>query len=135
MFHRLLSDHQLAPSLLVQFLNGHAYRFLPGKACSSKDIAQHKIWHGVARELAKWHTFLPKLALDHSTILQQEPNVWSTAKKWINALPTRTQEQLSRKGSLEVEFEYLVQRLLPDNNRQYSQVGLSRILSSHFPPY
>ncbi|KAK6342888.1 hypothetical protein TWF718_008269 [Orbilia javanica] len=115
-------NHNLAPPLLARFHNGHAYRFLPGKPCSVTDITEEVVWRGVARELAQWHAVLPVAKFDSSgdsigvqDILKHQPNVWSTAKKWLEAIPAGTEREKNQKELLRNEFEHLVHRLRPDD--------------------
>lgn len=114
-FHTILSSCGLAPTLLVRFTNGHAYRFLDGTACSLDKIATPSVWRGVARELARWHALLPTPTpglRDPSDALTFQPSIWSTARKWLEALPTEIEEQRSKKDLLCDAFEYLVKNLL-----------------------
>ncbi|KAF7543812.1 hypothetical protein G7Z17_g10437 [Cylindrodendrum hubeiense] len=111
--HKILSDNKLAPSVLVRFSNGHGYQFLDGTPCSVEAIVEEKIWRGVARELARWHAVLPNAPADGpDVILKFEPSVWSTAKKWLDALPSETEHQRAQKSQLEAEFDYLIEHLL-----------------------
>ncbi|KAK6504211.1 hypothetical protein TWF506_002417 [Arthrobotrys conoides] len=119
-FHGILSSHNLAPSLLVRFSNGHAYQFLAGKPCPVTGISEEKIWRGVARELARWHAILPAAKFDFDgnndaveSVLEHKPNVWSTAKRWLEAIPEDTEEDRNQKQKLRGEFEYLVGKLRP----------------------
>ncbi|XXG96699.1 Mitochondrial Translation Optimization [Hypoxylon texense] len=123
-FHKILSDHNLAATLLVRFPNGHAYQYVTGTVCSVRDIAKERIWRGVARELARWHAILPRPGLTeergaHSP-LQSEPNVWSTARKWLAALPDDADGDKMLKDSLLEEFEFLKLKLLPNGSQQHS---------------
>lgn len=109
-FHQILARHHLAAPLLFRFASGHAYRFVEGEACSASSIADPRVWPGVAAELARWHTLLPTPSVDIGTKspLQQEHNVWATAKKWLEAVPLPTKQ----KEDLRLGFEYLVHRVL-----------------------
>ncbi|KAK6505594.1 hypothetical protein TWF481_007487 [Arthrobotrys musiformis] len=124
-FHSTLSKNDLAPSLLARFPNGHAYQFLPGKPCSVTDITEERVWRGVARELARWHAILPVAEFDFGsnsdnkagkikTILTHKPNVWSTAERWLKAIPESTSQAIFKTGLLSDEFEYLIEKLRPD---------------------
>ncbi|KAK6526710.1 hypothetical protein TWF281_009913 [Arthrobotrys megalospora] len=116
-FHDILSHHGFAPPLIVRFLNGHAYGFVPGRVCSATDIADERVWRGVARELAHWHAVLPVVDMDNlnESILEHQPNVWSTAKRWLEALPEDTVQHKAQKELLKSEFLDLVGRLQPED--------------------
>lgn len=126
-FHKILSDHGLAAPLLVRFQNGHAYQYVAGTVCSVRDMAKERIWRGVARELARWHALLPRPDLPEDqgahSILQYEPTIWSTAKKWLATLPDDTDGDKALKDSLLEEFEFLKHKLLPNSGQQHSLVS------------
>ncbi|KAI0848439.1 kinase-like domain-containing protein [Daldinia vernicosa] len=125
-FHKVLSDHDLAPLLLVHFPNGHGYEFTKGKVCSLEDITQETVWRGVSKELARWHAILPVADLDYDggsqTVLNHAPNVWSTAKKWLESIAKGTEYENSQKQLLNNDFDYLVNRLLSKRGSQHHQV-------------
>ncbi|SPO06775.1 related to ethanolamine kinase [Cephalotrichum gorgonifer] len=113
--HKLLSEKQLSSSPLVRFANGHAYQFISGIVCQESDMTQEAIWRGVARELARWHATLPVIDLrqdEPQKTLDLDPGVWSTAKKWLDAIPTKSRQSTANKDELEESFEYLKERLL-----------------------
>lgn len=113
--HKLLSEKQLASSPLVRFANGHAYQFISGAVCSEGDMAHARIWRGVATELARWHTTLPVVGPsrgDPHKILDLKPGLWSTAKKWLDAIPAEPRGSATNKAELVEAFEYLTQKLL-----------------------
>ncbi|OTB09388.1 hypothetical protein M426DRAFT_6662 [Hypoxylon sp. CI-4A] len=121
-FHKTLHEHGLAPQLLVRFTNGHAYQYLPGKACTVDSIGIENIWRTVATELARWHSLLPVEDRSGSQKLgRAEPNEWSTARKWLEAIPAETQQEKNRKGELEADLEYLARKLLPGDDTYDSQ--------------
>lgn len=63
--HALLAERNLAPALLARFRNGLLYRFIPGRVCTAEDLAQERIWRGVAKRLGEWHSKLP---IDSSSV-------------------------------------------------------------------
>ncbi|KAL2754134.1 hypothetical protein ACRALDRAFT_1075997 [Sodiomyces alcalophilus JCM 7366] len=111
--HELLSEMQLSSAPLVRFTNGHAYQFIPGNPCSEDGIAQAKIWRAVARELARWHAMLPTVrSEDPQQSFSYEPCIWSTAKKWLDAILSQPSRSMASKEKLREEFEYLTKKLL-----------------------
>ncbi|KAI1179030.1 kinase-like domain-containing protein [Nemania sp. FL0916] len=124
-FHAILSAHDLAPRLLCRFLNGHAYQFLAGNVCSADDIREKRIWRGVARELGRLHAVLPTNT-DHDQGAQTNspsgPNIWSTARKWLDAIPSATGPELDQKNILLNDFEFLKSKLLWNKGLDHSQV-------------
>ncbi|KAI5458301.1 kinase-like domain-containing protein [Mariannaea sp. PMI_226] len=127
--HKILSDNQLAPDLLVRFSNGHGYAFLDGTACSVEEIAEKRIWCGVARELANWHAVLPVVNVKlPGDVVDFEPSIWSTAKKWLDALPSNTEKQRAKKKLLHGEFQYLKKTLLGNDPRQSLVFGHGDLL-------
>jgi len=44
-------------------------------------------------------------------ITETKPNLWSTLRKWIEALPTKTSEQRTRRETLDNELDFLVGEL------------------------
>ncbi|KAH6877096.1 kinase-like domain-containing protein [Thelonectria olida] len=130
--HSILAKHNLAPSLLLRFANGHAYQFLEGTACSVEDLANERIWRGVAREFANWHAVLPTVDLGvPDRIVDFEPSIWSTARKWLNALPTETEKQRTKKGLLHDEFQHLVREMLGNGPRDPMVLGHGDLLSGN----
>ncbi|KAF3312059.1 hypothetical protein TWF173_007553 [Orbilia oligospora] len=139
-FHSILSDHNLAPSLLVRFSNGHAYQFLPGKPCPVTGITEEKIWRGVARELAQWHAILPAAKFNFESdndgvksVLDHKPNIWSTAKRWLEAIPESTGQEKAQKEMLRSDFEHLVHRLRPGDEakKHHFVLGHGDLLSGN----
>ncbi|CZT19456.1 related to ethanolamine kinase [Ramularia collo-cygni] len=131
--HKMLSDHGLAPSLLVRFPNGHGYQFLNGTVCSAEDMTTKRVWANVAREMARWHATLPAVELDTpERIINFEPSIWSTTRKWLNALSTDTDAQRKRLALLEEEFAYCVNNLTRNDGPTYSMVlGHADLLSGN----
>ncbi|KAK4450916.1 kinase-like domain-containing protein [Podospora aff. communis PSN243] len=106
--HRLLAQKGLSSSPLVRFANGHAYEFIAGTPCSDQDMARERVWRGVARELARWHaTITPIQPGDAHESFAREPGVWSTAKKWLDAVPKNADTD-----KLHKDLNYLAEKLL-----------------------
>ncbi|RGP73876.1 hypothetical protein FSPOR_1570 [Fusarium sporotrichioides] len=112
--HKLLADRGLSSKPLCRFANGHAYQFIPGSVCSEGNVSETEIFRGVARELARWHTLLQSVNLQGARKeLDYEACVWSTAKKWLNAIsntPGRSKVEIE---DLQEKFQYLTDKLLP----------------------
>ncbi|RGP80272.1 ethanolamine kinase 1 [Fusarium longipes] len=112
--HKLLAERGLSSAPLVRFTNGHAYQFIPGRVCSEGDMSKTEIFRGVARELARWHALLQPVELQGARKeLDYEASVWSTAKRWLNAIsnsPKRSKAEIER---LQEGFHYLTDKLLP----------------------
>lgn len=139
-FHNVLSENRFAPELLVRFRNGHAYRFVRGRVCGDRDLAKESVWRGVARELGMWHAVLPVNAVTaHSenlkevngislglpeALIKNQPNVWMTAKKWLDAIPA---SQVGMQESLRKEFDYLLENLVRKSDPKTSEVRTSYI--------
>ena len=138
--HLLLASHNLAPELLARFQNGMIYRYIPGRVCSPADLQSERVWKGVAVRLGQWHATLPVLPNAQVEISSHEqlelplamsairpapsqkeiyaitptkltPNVWTTMRKWIYALPTKTEVQKHRKHQLQEELQRTVNDL------------------------
>ncbi|KAJ4246520.1 hypothetical protein NW762_013460 [Fusarium torreyae] len=115
--HKLLADHKLSSFPLVRFANGHAYQFISGDVCTEDDMSQTEVFRGVARELARWHATLPSVDLrDPQKVLDFEPGVWSTAKKWLNAISKHPGRAKTEIDSLHEKFQYLTDKLLLTGN-------------------
>ncbi|KAF5005858.1 hypothetical protein FDECE_7716 [Fusarium decemcellulare] len=111
--HALLSENQLSSSPLVRFANGHAYQFITGTVCSVRDMAKPRIYRGVARELARWHATLPSAHFqDPQQSLEFEPSIWSTARRWLDAISSYPGGSPADKERLGEQFQYLANRLL-----------------------
>jgi thiamine kinase-like enzyme len=52
----ILSKHEFAQSILLQFTNGVIYKFVPGKICTRDDIRDMNIASRIARQIAKFHS-------------------------------------------------------------------------------
>ncbi|KAF4979335.1 hypothetical protein FZEAL_4441 [Fusarium zealandicum] len=114
--HKLLSDNDLSSSPLVRFANGHAYQFMPGTACSVDDMSQPSVWRCVARELARWHATLPVVdSRDPQESFDYKPSIWSTAKKWLDAIPDEPKRSTANKEVLCEQLQYATQKLLFNN--------------------
>lgn len=112
--HKLLADRGLSSMPLCRFSNGHAYQFIPGSVCSEGDVSKTEIFRGVARELARWHALLQPVDLQGARKeLDYEPSVWSTAKKWLNAISNSSKRSQSEIEQLQERFQYLTDKLLP----------------------
>ncbi|KAF2003359.1 ethanolamine kinase-like protein [Amniculicola lignicola CBS 123094] len=131
--HNLLARHHLAPPLLARFENGLLYKYISGSVCSPVDLRRPEIWHGVASRLGEWHATLPississtcptpsqlspnnkrasVVAMANLTPGMPVPNVWTTMLKWIDALPTSTTAERSRRDTLQRELEWLTKLL------------------------
>lgn len=132
--HSLLSQHELAPSLLARFQNGLIYKFIRGRVCTSEDLTREPVWRGVARRLGQWHAALPIISAGSTAVIQDAgpevplytsvpkslpsletinaitprkptPNVWTIMQKWIFALPTESEAETKRKDILQKELE------------------------------
>ncbi|KAF5557272.1 ethanolamine kinase [Fusarium napiforme] len=108
--HKLLAERQLSSSPLVRFSNGHAYQFISGRVCSEGDMSETRIFRGVARELARWHATLP--TADPDDVLAYKPGVWSTAKKWLDAISKHAHRSQAEIDDLHEKFKYLADALL-----------------------
>lgn len=108
--HKLLAERQLSSSPLVRFNNGHAYQFISGRVCSEGDMSETRIFRGVARELARWHATLP--TADAKEVLTYKPGVWSTAKKWLDAISKHPHRSKAEIDDLHEKFKYLADNLL-----------------------
>ncbi|KAL9571758.1 hypothetical protein ACKAV7_004082 [Fusarium commune] len=108
--HKLLAERQLSSSPLVRFSNGHAYQFISGRVCSEGDMPETRIFRGVARELARWHATLP--TADPKEVLTYKPGVWSTAKKWLDAISKHPHRSKAEIDNLHEKFKYLADALL-----------------------
>ncbi|KAL7769829.1 hypothetical protein ACKLNR_001213 [Fusarium oxysporum f. sp. zingiberi] len=108
--HKLLAERQLSSSPLVRFNNGHAYQFISGQVCSEGDMSETRIFRGVARELARWHATLP--IADAKEVLTYKPGVWSTAKKWLDAISKHPHRSKAEIDDLHEKFKYLADNLL-----------------------
>ncbi|KAG5746105.1 hypothetical protein H9Q70_011199 [Fusarium xylarioides] len=108
--HKLLAERQLSSSPLVRFSNGHAYQFISGRVCSEGDMSETRIFRGVARELARWHATLP--TADPKEVLTYKPGVWSTAKKWLDAISKHPHRSQAEIDDLHEKFKYLADALL-----------------------
>ncbi|CZR60054.1 related to ethanolamine kinase [Phialocephala subalpina] len=116
-FHRLLStssSSSLAPPPILRFPNGHAYPFIHGQVCYSlSSLTPKMVWKAIAKEMARWHTCLPVVDLEFVVergkgfegLPDVGPNIWTRAREWIE------EHGEERKVGLEVEFEYLLERL------------------------
>ncbi|KAM0424971.1 hypothetical protein ACHAPT_009772 [Fusarium lateritium] len=121
--HQLLAENKLSSAPLARFTNGHAYQFIPGRTCSVSDMAKPSIYRGVARELARWHATLPTVEpKDPQSSLDFEPGVWSTARKWLEAIPSQPRRSTADKGLLREQFEYITGKLLFNGNAPDSLV-------------
>jgi ethanolamine kinase len=112
--HKLLAERGLSPTSLVRFANGHAYQFIPGRVCSEGDMSKTEIFRGVARELARWHALLQPVELQGARKeLGYEASVWSTAKRWLNAISNSPRQSKAEIEGLQERFQYLTDKLLP----------------------
>ncbi|KAI3331795.1 kinase-like protein [Xylariaceae sp. AK1471] len=129
--HELLMNHGLAPTLLARFENGMMYRYIQGKPCQPTDLREPSIYLAVARRIAQWHAIMPCIhetntgqnGLDevtngsHNSSLgllapgKPAPNTWTVMRKWIKALPTKTEAQRARQSELQKELSWLVEKL------------------------
>jgi ethanolamine kinase len=131
--HCLLARHGLAPFLYARFENGLLYKFVPGSVCSPADLRRPDVWRGVAQRLGEWHATLPississtcpapsqleannkrasLVAMSQLTPGKPVPNVWTTMQKWIDALPTSTTAQTTRREHLSTELASLTKLL------------------------
>jgi ethanolamine kinase len=147
--HSLLASRGLAPPLLARFQNGLLYRFIRGCPATHTDLVKAPLWRGVARRLGQWHAVLPiattssssakdlplsQVDVDNQQQRKQEdvlatikprvpgPNLWTVLQKWILALPTKTEEQRSRRRALQKELERVVGEL--DDGRGLGDDGV-----------
>lgn len=124
--HALLAEKGLAPPLLARFNNGLLYNFIQGRVCTPQDLVKEDVWRDVARLLAEWHrvplpsSYFQETEIDGnrgvyangevksariSASIKPVPNIWTTMKKWITALPARTLIEESRKAQLQIELD------------------------------
>ncbi|KAK1758190.1 kinase-like domain-containing protein [Echria macrotheca] len=135
--HKFLAEQGLSSSPMVRFTNGHAYDFIPGIPCSEHDVAREEVWRVVARELGRWHTTLPVVEFDHPQMsFNLEPSIWSTAKKWLDAIPARPQRSTANKDELREGLSYLSEKLLfsrspPDSMVRHSSTPV--LVRTTFP--
>ncbi|KAJ4328634.1 hypothetical protein N0V84_000993 [Fusarium piperis] len=116
--HQLLAEKKLSSSPMVRFANGHAYQFIHGKTCSVSDMANPFIYRGVARELARWHTTLPIVEpKDLQSSLEHEPSIWSTARKWLDAIPSQPTRSKMDKTLLREQFHYVTEKLFLNGDK------------------
>ena len=128
----MLAQHDLAPELLARFENGLLYRFIPGTVCTSADLANERIWRGVARRIAEWHAMLPIMSEGKTAVVKNDivmrlaettpkipgalrkmhaispqpvPNIWSVMQKWVLALSVDTREERAKQEMLQRELE------------------------------
>jgi ethanolamine kinase len=52
----ILSQYQLAQPVLLQFVNGIIYKYVPGEICTRDDIRNMQIAPLIARQMAKLHS-------------------------------------------------------------------------------
>ena len=52
----ILPHHGFAQPILLQFANGHIYKFVPGEICTRDDIRHINIASIIARQMAKLHS-------------------------------------------------------------------------------
>jgi ethanolamine kinase len=127
--HELLMKHGLAPTLLARFENGMLYRYISGSVAQPQDLREPAIVTAVARHLAQWHATVPCIpnskqsngrasGRDSCSSSQPRPvpgkltpNVWTTMRKWIAALPTDSELQVKRRDQLQEELEEMIERL------------------------
>lgn len=131
--HCLLARHGLAPTLHARFENGLLYKFVPGSVCSPADLRRPEVWRGVAQRLGEWHATLPISSISSTCPAPSQlaannkraslaamaqltpgkpiPNVWTTMQKWIDALPTSTTAQATRREHLATELASLTSLL------------------------
>lgn len=132
--HALLAKRGLAPQLLARFNNGLLYNFIQGRACTPQDLVKEEVWRSVARRLAEWHSV--PLPSDYYATSETNgmncvngantnghlqrikamkdtptPNVWTVMQKWIDALPTNTAAERSRRSQLQSEVGRSFQEL------------------------
>ncbi|KUJ11718.1 kinase-like protein [Mollisia scopiformis] len=108
--HKVLALHSLASPLLLTFLNGYAYGFVHGHACSSSIMSKESIWRAIAWEMAHWHVILPVSDAESG---REVPDVWSKAREWLDILSAE-----GEKAKLEKEFEFLIERLRGRNTNK-----------------
>ncbi|KAI0379731.1 ethanolamine kinase [Hypomontagnella monticulosa] len=129
--HELLMKCGLAPELLARFDNGMIYRYIRGTATQPADLRSPPIYLAVARRLAQWHATVPCIyeTRAHSNGTngftngsheptangvvpgKPSPNVWTVMRKWIAALPTKTEAQRTRQATLQQELAKLIEEL------------------------
>ena len=134
--HALLAERGLAAPLLARFNNGLLYKFIQGRVCTPQDLVKEDVWRGVARMLAEWHSVpLPSSYYPENvengihgayinghmpTTDKPRPNIWTIMEKWINALPTNTSAEKSRKSQLQAEVD-----------RSYQELGMEGSTGGH----
>jgi len=127
--HSLLARYGLAPSLYARFENGLLYKFIQGSVCTPADLRRPEVWRGVAQRLGEWHATLPISSISSTCPAPSQltannkraslaamatltpgkpiPNIWTTMQKWIEALPTSTTAQSTRRDELNSELTSL----------------------------
>jgi ethanolamine kinase len=77
-------------------------------------MSETRIFRGVARELARWHATLPTAKVkDANEVLNCKQRVWSTAKKWLDAISKHPNRSKAEIDDLHEKFQYLADNLLP----------------------
>lgn len=80
-------------------------------------MSKTEISRGVARELARWHATLSLVEVQSvQEILNHEPGVWATAKKWLNAISKHPGQSKTEIEALHERFQYLADQLLPNDD-------------------
>lgn len=125
--HSLLAARNLAPPLLARFNNGLLYRFTSGDVCSPEDIRKPDIYRAVADNLGTWHGSLSLAAISnkqdleapgtngtnkvHQRTNRPHPNLWSIMQSWIEALPTKTEQEKERQRNVQNDYNDLYAQL------------------------
>jgi len=125
--HSLLAARNLAPPLLARFNNGLLYRFTSGDVCSPEDIRKPDIYRAVAANLGTWHGSLSIATISNKQDLEAPgtngtesahhktnrpfPNLWSIMQSWIEALPTKTEQENERQRNVQNDYNELYAQL------------------------
>ena len=110
--HNMLANKQLAAPLLAQFDNGFMCSFIPGDICDAEHFHDQTVYRGIAATLGKWHSTLPiSVLIDNPDSIDDPetrpvPNIWTNAQKWIDLLPSDTEELKARNDTFRKELEW-----------------------------
>jgi ethanolamine kinase len=138
--HVLLAERGLASPLLARFQNGLLYKFFPGRVCTVHDLLQESMWRAVAARLGEWHARLPLpiLKTETSSSEQDESSfvpkrgtdqpfrhsrtIWTVMQEWLNALPSKSEEERLQQQRLQAEFDKCFLELNGDRGEDSSNV-------------
>lgn len=107
--HHMLAAKDLAAPILATFQNGFICGFIPGEICEAEDFHTPQIYREIAKRLGQWHGSLPIDDLIEGTGPggKPYPNIWTNCSKWIDLLPSKTDEQASQNELFKGELAWL----------------------------